>query len=213
MVAQFLGNTRKFIKLWKRSQHHLLFLLVKILTLCIQYSQKNKTKNNSTHAHWSCSRWHSEPLFRMANGFLYGNHRLIVLTWARIAITVLAHAVGCRFESCQLLYSFYTIKKLSYPSSPSCVLSVATTMVRSAVQPKTTRLFGSRTVISLWWIFTLLCLIGYSRLNQELISLDFISCIIVFIGIYKALVMHFDNILNKLKSCLINLARSSFMNT
>ena len=57
---------------------------------------------------------------------------------------------GCRFESCQWLCSVYTNKKLSHPSSLSCVLSVAPTMVRSAVQPKTTRLCSSIRVISLW---------------------------------------------------------------
>ncbi len=57
---------------------------------------------------------------------------------------------GCRFESCQWLCSVYTNKKLSHPSSLSCVLSVAHTMVRSAVQPKTTRLCSSIRVISLW---------------------------------------------------------------
>ena len=56
---------------------------------------------------------------------------------------------GCRFESCQWLCSVYTNKKLSHPSSLSCVLSVAHTMVRSAVQPKTTRLCSSIRVISL----------------------------------------------------------------
>ena len=58
---------------------------------------------------------------------------------------------GCRFESCQWLCSVYTNKKLSHPSSLSCVLSVAPTMVRSAVQPKTTRLCSSIRVISPWW--------------------------------------------------------------
>ena len=59
---------------------------------------------------------------------------------------------GCRFESYQLLYSVYTNKKLSQPSSLSCVLAVAPTMVRSSVQPKTTRLCSSIRVISLWFI-------------------------------------------------------------
>ena len=57
---------------------------------------------------------------------------------------------GCRFESCQWLCSVYTNKKLSHPSSLSCVLSVAPTMARSAVQPKTTRLCSSIRVISIW---------------------------------------------------------------
>ena len=57
---------------------------------------------------------------------------------------------GSRFESCQWLCSVYTNKKLYHPSSLSYVLSVAPTMVRSAVQPKTTRLCSSIRVIALW---------------------------------------------------------------
>ena len=57
---------------------------------------------------------------------------------------------GCRFESCQWLYSVYTNKKLSHPSTLSCVLTVSPTMKRSAAQPKTTRLCSSIIVISLW---------------------------------------------------------------
>ena len=47
-------------------------------------------------------------------------------------------------------YSVYTNKKLYHPFSLSCVLAVAPTMVRSAVLPKTTRLCGSKIVITLW---------------------------------------------------------------
>ena len=61
---------------------------------------------------------------------------------------------GCRFKSCWWLYSVYTNKKLSHPSSLSCVLAVAPTMKRSAVQPKTTRLCSSIIVISLWAQYT-----------------------------------------------------------
>ena len=48
-----------------------------------------------------------------------------------------------------LCLSLYTNKKLSHPSSLSCVLAVAPTMVRSAIEPKTTRLCGSIIVITL----------------------------------------------------------------
>ena len=50
------------------------------------------------------------------------------------------------FESCQWLYSVYTNNKFSHPSYLSCVLAVAPTIV----QPKTTRFYGSITVITLW---------------------------------------------------------------
>ena len=56
---------------------------------------------------------------------------------------------GYRFKSCRWLYSVYTKKKLSHPSSLSYVLAVAPTMKRSAVQPKTIRLCSSIIVISL----------------------------------------------------------------
>ena len=56
---------------------------------------------------------------------------------------------GCRFESCWWLDYVYTNKKLSHPSSPSCVLAVAPAMKVNAVQPKTTRLCSSTIVISL----------------------------------------------------------------
>ena len=56
------------------------------------------------------------------------------------------YGCGCRFESCQWLYSVYTNNKFSHPSYLSCVLAVAPTIV----QPKTTRFYGSITVITLW---------------------------------------------------------------
>ena len=79
--------------------------------------------------------------------------KLSVAEWSTQSFSspeLLAHAAWLyRFESCRWFYSVYTNKKLYHPSSLSCVLAVAPTMKRSAVQPKTTRLCSSIRVISL----------------------------------------------------------------
>ena len=67
----------------------------------------------------------------------------------------LAHAVGCRFESCHRLLFFYlysvsTKKKFSHSLYLSSWLHSCHTMVKSAVLPKTTILCTSITVITLW---------------------------------------------------------------
>ena len=77
-----------------------------------------------------------------------------VAEWSKLSFSspeLLAHAAWLysRFESSRWLYSVYTNKKLSHPSSLSCVLAVAPTLKRSAVQPKTTRLCSSIILISL----------------------------------------------------------------
>ena len=73
-----------------------------------------------------------------------------VAEWSKLSFSSPELLHGCRFESYRWLYSVYTNKKSSHPSSLSCVLAVAPTMKRSAVQPKTTRLCSSIRVISLW---------------------------------------------------------------
>ena len=78
--------------------------------------------------------------------------------WSKLSFSsleLLAHSVGCRFESCQRLLFFYlysvsTNKKLSHPSSLWVWMRSCHTMVKSAVLPKTTSLCTSITVITLW---------------------------------------------------------------
>ena len=101
-----------------------------------------------------CESWGSNLHFRMTpRCFLvkYSVGPLIIykgLWLSGLSCLLLLHnylprMYGCRFESCQWHCSVYTNNKLSHPSSLSCVLLVAPTMVRSAVQPKTTRLCSS----------------------------------------------------------------------
>ena len=82
--------------------------------------------------------------------------------WSKLSFSsleLLAHSVGCRFESCKRLLFFYlysvsTNKKLSHPSSLWVWMRSCHTMVKSAVLPKTTSLCTSITVITLWLKWT-----------------------------------------------------------
>ena len=90
--------------------------------------------------------------------FPFGYKQWPVAEWSKLSFTfseLLAHSVGCRFESCQWLlffhlYSVSTYKKFSHPLYLSSCMRSCHTMVKSAVLPKTTNLCTSITVITLW---------------------------------------------------------------